>query len=135
MPPVTIINQGDQVIWINDENKEIDHNIYSLSPLNRFDLGLGEAGSRLGQHFHKTGMLNYYCSVHKTMEGQLVILPSKYFFYSEHPSNFSIQANDIPNGQWELNAIVFHKRYKAVPIKINIGQDQTESLNLEIIRR
>lgn len=132
-PPLVVIVPGDSIAWTNNETKEIDHNIFSLSPLQRFDLGLGAKGSKLTQVFDKTGVLNYYCSVHKEMEGKVVILPSRYFQLLEQPGKFKI--DNIPNGKWILKTFVFHRRYKSTAIKLTIADDSVENLSINIIKR
>jgi len=132
-PALWIISVGDSIEWANDETKEIDHNIFSLSSLKRFDLGLGEKGSKLSQSFNKSGILNYYCSVHKEMEGKLVILPSQHYQLLEKSADFKI--DNLPEGEWTLNVLVFHRRYKVKPIKLTIGKELIQGINLEVIKR
>ncbi len=132
-PNLTVIAAGDKVLWLNDESKEIDHNIFSLNPLNRFDLGLGERGSKLSQKFDNTGVLNYYCSVHKEMEGKIVVLPSRHYQLLDSPGAFKI--DNLPEGKWTLNAIVFHRRYKAEPVEVTIGKQPLTNLTLKIVKR
>jgi plastocyanin len=132
-PPLSIITAGDSVQWLNDETKEIDHNIFSLSELSRFDLGLGAKGSKLEQTFKKTGELNYYCSVHKNMEGKIVVLPNRYYQLLEQPGDFTLDG--LPEGHWVLNAIVFNRRYKAEPIKLTVGKKPLQNLTLKIVKR
>ncbi len=131
--PLTVIVAGDKIQWSNDEDKEIDHNIYSLSPLTSFDLGLGEKGSKLEQVFKNTGVLNYYCSVHKNMEGKIIILPDRYYQVLEQPGDFFI--DNPPEGNWTLNAVVLHLRYKAEPIQLTVGKASVKNLTLKIIKK
>ncbi|HEY5717673.1 MAG TPA: hypothetical protein VIS52_04205, partial [Motiliproteus sp.] len=95
-PALQIIKVGDQVDWINDETRDIDHNIYSLNQVHSFDLGLGPRNSRLSQQFEQAGSLTYFCSVHKNMEGKLVILPSRFFTEVDASGRFLIA--DVPAG-------------------------------------
>lgn len=131
--PLTMITAGDKVQWSNDESKEIDHNIFSLSPLASFDLGLGEKGSKLEQTFKNTGVVNYYCSVHKKMEGRIIILPNRYYQALNRPGDFLI--DNVPEGNWILNAVVLHLRYKAEPVKLSIGKAPVTNLTLKIIKK
>ena len=132
---LSIISVGDSIEWSNDETKEIDHNIFSLSKLRRFDLGLGAKGSILSQTFDKTGVLNYYCSVHKTMEGKVVILPSPYYQLLDLKQTTTFKIENLPKGTWLLNAVVFHRRYKVDSIKVTINKDELILLNLKVIKR
>lgn len=131
--PINVITIGDSVQWRNDEDKEIDHNIFSLSPLTSFDLGLGEKGSTLEQVFKNVGVVNYYCSVHKNMEGKIIVLPDHYYQVLEQPGDFLI--DNLPEGNWTLNAVVLHLRYKAEPIKLTIGKAPLTNLTLRIIKK
>lgn len=131
--PLTVIAAGDKIQWSNDESKEIDHNIFSLSPLTSFDLGLGEKGTKLEQAFKNTGVVNYYCSVHKNMEGKIIILPNRYFQVLERPGDFLI--DNLPEGSWTLNAVVLHLRYKAEPIKLTVGKAPVKNLTIKVVRR
>jgi plastocyanin len=131
--PLTVIAAGDKVQWSNDESKEIDHNIFSLSPLASFDLGLGERGSKLEQVFKNTGVINYYCSVHKNMEGKIIVLPNRYYQVLDRPGDFLIE--NLPEGNWTLNAVMLHLRYKAEPIKLTVGKAPIANLTLHIIKK
>ncbi len=131
--PINVITAGDSVQWRNDENKEIDHNVFSLSPLASFDLGLGEKGSKLEQVFNNIGVVNYYCSVHKNMEGKIIVLPDHYYQVLEQPGDFLIE--NVPEGNWTLNAVVLHLRYKAEPIKLAVGKTPLTNLTLRVIKK
>ena len=132
-PPLTVVTVGDSVQWINNESKEIDHNIYSLSENNRFDLGLGAKNSKLEQVFKQVGEVNYYCSVHKSMEGKVVVLPSRYYQILEKPGDFKF--DDIPQGKWLLKAIVFHRRYKIEPVSLTLDKTPLQNLTLKLVKR
>ncbi|TRX00878.1 cupredoxin domain-containing protein [Candidatus Methylobacter oryzae] len=132
-PPLTAIAAGDKVQWANDEGKEIDHNIFSLSPLTSFDLGLGGKGSKLEQLFKNPGVVNYYCSAHKNMEGKIIILPNRYYQLLDRPGDFLIE--NLPEGNWTLNAVVLHLRYKAEPIQLTVGKTPVKDLTLKIVKK
>lgn len=132
-PALTVIAAGDKVQWVNDEAKEIDHNIYSLTEISPFDLGLGAKGSKLEHTFNQVGEINYYCSVHKSMEGKIVVLPSRYYQILEQPGDFKLEG--IPEGKWQLNAVVFHRRYKAEPVKVTLDKTAVQNLTLKLVKR
>lgn len=132
-PPLLVISLGDSVQWLNDEEKEIDHNIYSLSKAKTFDLGLGEKGSILEQGFKAGGNVVYFCSVHKTMDGRVVILPTRFYAVLKKPGSFILP--NIPAGTWTLSAVVFHRRFKAEPVNISLGKDPVKDVVLKISRR
>ena len=59
----------------NDEEREIDHNVYSLSEGNKFDIGLAPRGESDLVQFDSPGIVKFFCSVHKNMEGTIVVVP------------------------------------------------------------
>ena len=134
-PFLTVILVGDTLQYLNDEDKEIDHNIYSLSDIANFDLGLGSKGTVLEHTFARQGNLNFFCSVHKMMEGRVIILPTRFFSILEQPGSFIL--TDVPPGKWKINIFVLHKRFKGLPKEINIKAkgDGDISLDLKVIRK
>lgn len=67
------------------------------------------------------------------MEGKIVVLPSRYYRLLEQPGDFTLDG--LPEGQWVLNAIVFHRRYKAEPIELTVGKKPLQNLTLKIVKR
>ncbi len=132
-PGLLVVTRGDKVQWLNDEDREIDHNVYSLSKVKSFDLGLHERGSTIDVTFDQVGRLNYFCSVHKRMEGRLVILPSRHFAVLDKPGSFIIP--DVPPGKWVLKAVVFHRRYKSEVLSVSVGEKSTKGLVVRINKK
>ena len=44
-PSLLVVVRGGEVDFVNDEEREIDHNVYSLSESNKFDIGLAPKGN------------------------------------------------------------------------------------------
>ena len=132
-PDLLVVSPGDKVQFLNDEDREIDHNIYSLSRLKNFDLGLGERGSVLEVTVDKNGSGNFYCSVHKLMEGRMISLNTRYFTVLEKPGNFVLP--NIPSGDWVVKVFVFHRRYKAVPVNITLNASSHENIELKVVKK
>jgi plastocyanin len=132
-PDLLVISPGDKIQFLNDEDREIDHNIYSLSRLKNFDLGLGERGSVLEVTVDKNGSGNFYCSVHRLMEGRMISLNTRYFTVLEKPGNFVLP--NIPSGDWVVKVFVFHRRYKAVPINITLNASSHGDIELKVVKK
>ncbi len=132
-PDLVVITRGDKIQWLNDENREIDHNVYSLNKVKPFDLGLHERGSTLEVTISVPGRLMYFCSVHKRMEGRVVILPSRHFAVLEKPGSFLIP--DVPQGEWVLKAVVFHRRYKSEMLSLSVGEKSIKGLVVRIVKK
>jgi plastocyanin len=132
-PDLIVVSPGDKIQFLNDEDREIDHNIYSLSKFKNFDLGLGERGSVLEVTIDKVGSGNFYCSVHRSMEGRVVSINTRYFAILEKPGNFILP--NIPPGNWVVKVIVFHKRYKSIPITISLDDSAHEEIELKVVKK
>jgi plastocyanin len=132
-PELLVVSPGDKIQFLNDEDREIDHNIYSLSKLKNFDLGLGERGSVLEVEIKNVGAGNIYCSVHKFMEGRVVSISTRFFTILEKPGQFILP--NIPSGKWKVNSYVFHNRYKTVPVTITIDKNSHENIVLKAIKK
>ncbi len=133
LPSILVITQGDTVQYLNDEDREIDHNIYSLSQPNTFDLGLGERGTILEEQFSQTGKINYFCSVHKLMGGKVIVLPTRYFARLNKPGSFILP--DVPDGKWKINVFVSHRRFKFNPIEIIVGGSPIGDLEINVVKK
>jgi len=132
-PAVTVVIAGSEVIFINDEEREIDHNIYSLSRTRKFDVGLVSKGSELVVDFPKPGIVKYYCSVHKNMEGTIIVVPSQFYTLLDKPGTFILE--NVPEGEWKLNAAVSHRRYSASPVDVAVSGPSVDSVILQISRK
>ncbi len=132
-PGLVVIVPGDTIQWLNDEDREIDHNVYSLNKVKTFDLGLHERGSILELTINKVGRLTYFCSVHKRMDGRLIILPSRYFTVLEKPGIFIIP--NVPRGNWTLQAVVLHRRYTSEALQVSVGAHPVKDLVLTIVKK
>jgi plastocyanin len=132
-PDLIVLSPGDKIQFLNDEDREIDHNIYSLSKFKNFDLGLGERGSVLEVDINKIGSGNFYCSVHRLMEGRIVSLNTRYFAILDKPGNFILP--NIPPGKWIVKVIVFHKRYKSIPSTISLNDESHSEIELQVVKK
>lgn len=132
-PDLIVVSPGDKIQFLNDEDREIDHNIYSLSKLKNFDLGLGERGSVLDVTIDDAGSGNFYCSVHRFMEGRVVSINTRYFTVLDKPGSFIVPS--VPPGDWIVKVIVFHKRYKSVPTTISLDKSSHGEIDLKVIKK
>ncbi|MBC8338046.1 MAG: cupredoxin domain-containing protein [Rhodospirillales bacterium] len=132
-PAVTVVVAGSEVVFVNDEEREIDHNVYSLSRTRKFDIGLASKNSKLTVDFPKAGTVKYYCSVHKNMEGTIIVVPSPFYALMEKPGAFTL--DNVPEGQWKLNAAVSHRRYSATPVAVAVSGSPVDSVSLTVSRK
>ncbi len=132
-PGLSVIVQGGTVVFVNDESQDIDHNVYSLSKTKKFDLGLLSKQTKTPISFEKPGVVKYYCSIHKNMEGTIVVVQSPYYTLLDKPGAFVIK--NVPPGIWTAKTIISHKRYKAQPVDITVGPDPVEGVVISVKRK
>jgi plastocyanin len=132
-PKLIVVVAGGSVVFHNDEERDIDHNVYSLSKAQKFDIGLIGKGKKLVVKFSKPGIVKYYCSVHKNMEGSVVVVPSPFFTLVKKPGPFSIE--NVPAGKWKLNASISHRRYVVTPVDVAIGDGPVDKLTIKVAKK
>ncbi len=86
------------------------HNLFSLSPARKFDLGRYPKGSSKSVAFKNIGEVHIFCDIHPTMSAVVLVLPNH--FYSMTDSNGNFRINDIPAGTYTINA--WHEQLKDV---------------------
>ena len=131
-PQTIVIVRGGEVEFVNDEEREIDHNVYSLSPGNKFDIGLASKGVTRKVQFNNPGIVKYFCSVHKNMEGTITVVPSPYYVVVKRPGKFLIR--DVPPGDWLVRVSVTHRRYRASPVPVKIAAAPVDNIFVTLSR-
>ncbi len=98
-PRVVAVAAGGAVDFPNQD--PIYHNVFSLSPIKRFDLGKYPKGSSRRVEFRKTGLVNVYCDIHSNMEAFIMVVPNR--AYARPAANGEFALPDIPAGSYALN--------------------------------
>jgi plastocyanin len=93
-PAILIVPKGEKVSFPN--NDVLQHNIFSLSPANKFDLGLYGPGEARSQGMDKPGIVAVYCNIHPQMLGYLVVVTNPFFTRPEPNGTFSLKK--VPAG-------------------------------------
>jgi plastocyanin len=79
-PSIVDIKVGDTIVWTN--NDPVIHTIVEGSPsstsvpANGFNSEFLNQGMTFKHTFDKSGIFNYYCSIHPTMIGKVVVVSS-----------------------------------------------------------
>jgi len=75
-PSPTNIAKGTTVTWTNHDNTAhtvTEGNPSGYSPPNGFDSGILAPGSVFSHTFATTGTVQYYCTLHPTMLGEVIV--------------------------------------------------------------
>jgi plastocyanin len=124
-PRVIVVPVGSTVNFPNHD--PFNHNVFSLSDPNSFDLGLygrGEAGSH---RFRRAGLVRVYCNIHPRMSGFILVVDNLY--YAQPGADGSYTIENVTPGTYTLH--VWHERAAEVTRAITVpeggltGQDVT----------
>jgi plastocyanin len=99
-PRVLPVMVGARVDFPNYD--PIYHNVFSVSPTKRFDLGKYARGKSKSLVFTKPGRVNVYCEIHSGMEAFILVLPHPWFTQPDASGSFALP--DLPAGTYKLKA-------------------------------
>ena len=103
-PHITVVPVGSAVRFPNRDG--FNHNVFSLTDGNAFDLGLYERGEGKTWVFARAGVVNVFCNVHSTMSAIVVVRNSPWFGQPSADGSFTI--GNVPPGDYVLH--LWHER-------------------------
>jgi plastocyanin len=83
-----------------------NHNVFSVSAPNSFDLGLFGRGEARGQTFAHEGLVRVFCNIHPRMVAYVVLVKNP--FYTQPAADGSFTIANVPPGRYRLHA--WHER-------------------------
>ena len=98
-PRVVVIPVGGTVDFPNMD--PIYHNVFSVSPIKRFDLGKYPRGESRSVRFTKPGLVNVYCDIHSDMAAFILVVPNH--AYTRAHADGTWQLPDVPPGHYVLH--------------------------------
>jgi hypothetical protein len=132
-PPMTVVTIGQAVSFPNDEEKPIDHNVFSNSPSKKFDLGLFGPGKEKTVTFDKPGPVFLFCSVHRYMDGVVYVSPTPYTSRVDKDGRYEIK--DVPPGKWVLKTWQRRRRFPEMTIPTEVPADKPVTVDFELKKR
>jgi plastocyanin len=132
-PSLVIVCVGQTVDFLNDEDRQIEHNVFSNSVPKIFDLGLYKPGESRSVTFDKTGAVFLYCSIHRYMDGVVYVTPTPYF--SRVDNNGLYQIDNVPPGHWVVWTWQRQRRFQETHAGVRIVEGQTASQDLVLLKK
>jgi plastocyanin len=132
-PALTIVSVGQTVEFLNDEDRMLEHNVFSNAPSKKFDLGMYPPGQSRSVTFDKPGPVMLYCSIHRYMDGVIFVSPTPYFSRVNPDSTYKIEG--IPPGKWVVKTWQRRRRFKEATAPLNADPGASTSINLELHKR
>jgi plastocyanin len=132
-PPLLVICVGQTVVFKNDEDRSVEHNVFSRSPVKLFDLGLFNPPEARKVTFDKPGAVRLFCSIHRYMDGTIYVCPSPYFATVDATGAYRIQ--NLPPGRWLLKTWQKKARFDEQSVEIDVEPGKPLVANLEMSRK
>ena len=98
-PHVIGISKGSTVTFTNED--KFYHNVFSLSPGSRFNIGRRKPGKSISKTFNKEGLIKIFCDIHPQMNAYILCLETPYFSTVNKDGTYTI--TNIPDGKYKIH--------------------------------
>lgn len=120
-PHVVVVPVGSTVRFPNHD--PFNHNVFSVSEPNSFDLGLYGRGEAKSHTFDHPGLVRVYCNVHPRMVAYVLVMANRY--YAQPGTDGSFAIDNVSAGRYRLH--VWHERIAAEVVKdVSAGGSEPE---------
>lgn len=124
VPRVAVVARGGSVDFPNQD--PIYHNVFSLSPTKRFDLGKYRQGQSKAVVFDRTGLVKVFCDIHSEMEAFVLVVPNH--AYARVRVDGSFELPELPAGRYELR--VWHPDLPEIVRAVQVVEQGETRLDL-----
>ena len=120
VPALLPIQVGTKVEFPNLE-KDTYHNIFSYSPVKRFDLGRYRPDEKPVPSvvFDVAGLVTLRCDIHEHMRGLILVLATPHFVVTDESGRFRL--NGLPAGHYTLKAWIDSRTTREHVVDLNSG--------------
>ena len=127
-PPLLAITAGQEVAFPNDD--PFFHNVFSVSPGQRFDLGQYKSGEIKSRLFREPGPVEVYCNIHPEMAATILVLPNRRFATTSSDGTFAI--DDVPAGTFGIYA---YDRLSSAPVRaeVTVTAGDTSAVDFTVV--
>jgi plastocyanin len=128
-PHVLVVPVGSTVSFPNHD--PFNHNVFSLSEENPFDLGLYGRGQTRSVRFTRAGIVQIYCNVHAQMSAIVVVRDNPWFTQPQSDGRFTL--GSVPPGRYTLHA--WHERVPEITRDVQVPAGGIADLSLALDAR
>ncbi len=125
-PRVVVVPAGSTVRFPNLD--PFNHNVFSLSAPNDFDLGLYGRGQAHDQRFTRAGLVRVFCNIHPRMTGFVVVRDNAWYAQPGADGSFTIA--DVPAGTYTLR--VWHERAPEFRRRVTVPEGGLAGLEIAL---
>lgn len=97
-PQTMVVTSGTRVRFPNLD--DIQHNVFSITPGHRFDVGVYGPDDGAATVFEGVGTVDVYCDIHPNMAAFLLVLDTPHFTTPDEEGQFRLE--NLPPGPGEL---------------------------------
>jgi plastocyanin len=130
-PRVLPLVRGTVVEFPNDDG--IFHNVFSVSRVKTFDLGIYPKGESRSVTFDQPGLVKVYCNIHPDMISTVLVLNNPLFDTTDPTGAFEI--DHVPNGEVTLRVWSEFSDEITRRVMISGGRSVEESFVIQETRR
>jgi plastocyanin len=142
IPHILPVPVGATVHFPN--NDKVNHNIFSLSRTNKFNLGSYKPGESKTVRFDKPGIVELRCDVHAEMAAYIMVLKNPYFAITDDQGRFEIpdskhleqnsikEIKNLPPGKYVLKT--WHEKLKSKKQAVIVPNTGDISIHLDLTR-
>ena len=118
-PNLIAVTIGTTVQFVNQD--DFYHNVFSLTPKSRFNIGRRPAGSSNGAKIKKLGVVKVFCDIHPHMKATIISLDTPYFAGVSSDGSYTI--NGLPDGKYQIE--IYISEYKSIFQTIELKNGET----------
>jgi plastocyanin len=131
-PRFAVLVRKQKVKFLNDEKKEISHNVYFLGDVEA-DLGIFDRGESREHAFDGAGEVSVHCSIHKRMDAKFFVAPSPAFaVLAADASSFEIKG--VPVGKYTLYTWQKQRRFRDFRTTVDVTDGEAASVTVKMER-
>jgi len=131
-PDLTIIPVGSTVTFPNSD--KVSHQVYSFSPVKRFQLPLYRGTPYAPTKFETAGIVTLGCNIHDDMIAYLVVTDAAWFGRTDRDGHWT--AIDLPAGEFRVE--VWHPRMRekseVIERRKSLGAPESGELDVTLTR-
>jgi plastocyanin len=128
VPRVVAITPGTQVRFINRDR--FFHNVFSITPGSRFNIGRKPTGVSVGQTINKLGETKIFCDIHAQMNATIICLDTPY--YTRVGPDGRYRLTGLPEGTYDIQ--IYHPDLPGIEETIDVAAGESISRNYTISR-
>ena len=129
VPRVAVVPLGATVEFPNHD--PFNHNVFSVSEPNQFDLGLYGRGEAKGHTFTTPGLVRVFCNIHPRMVAFIHVMAARHF--TQPAADGSFRLGGVPPGRYTLH--IWHERSAEVARAVTVGPGGVSDLAVELDAR